>query len=182
MKGWTLLILLFLIVPAGCESPDEQQSYQENKKMVVDMLKTDDGKRAVREMLQEKEMKGAVVLDQSAVKETIVETMTTDQGKELWQELMKDSDFSKQLAKAMQKENEALLKKLMKDPSYQEMMMDILKAPDLQQEYLDLMKTKQFREQMEQNVQDLMGSPFFEEKMANAIGEALKKQKEAEKK
>ncbi|RYL89852.1 spore gernimation protein GerD [Sporolactobacillus sp. THM7-4] len=177
-KGPAILIFLLLIGAAGCAPQAAQPTYQENKKMVLDMLRTDDGKRTIREMMQDKEMKNALVMDEPAVRKTIQESLTTEQGKKLWKELLEDPDFSKTLAKSMQQENEALLKKMMKDPGYQGMMMDILKAPRLQDQYLDLMKTKPFRQQLERNVQDMLESPYFKEKMIDAIGKAMKKQTE----
>ncbi|TGA96799.1 spore gernimation protein GerD [Sporolactobacillus shoreae] len=176
-----ILVALLLTVQAGCGSNEAQPSYQENKKMVLDMLKTDDGKKTIRELLGDQELRGAVVFDEPAVKKTIVETLTTEQGKKLWDELIQDPDFSEKLAQTMEKENEQLLTKMMKDPGYQGMMMDILKTPDLQTQYLGLLRTKPFREQIMRDIQETMAGPFFKKQMTDAITETLKKQAESSK-
>ncbi|WKB35968.1 spore germination lipoprotein GerD [Terrilactibacillus sp. S3-3] len=100
----------------------------------------------------------------------------------MWRSLLSDPSFSKQLAKTMQKDNETILKKLMKDPEYQSMMMDILKAPNMEKQYLDLMKTQPYRKQMERVVQDTLTSPLFASQLSDAIDKAVKKQMKQESK
>lgn len=177
-----ILAILLLAGQTGCGNSDSSQpSYQENKRMVLDMLKTDDGKKTLRELFQDRELRDAVVLDDPVVKKTIIETLTTEQGKKIWSELLKDPGFSAQLAKTMERENAQLLSKMMKDPSYQVMMMDILKAPELQNQYLALLKTKSFREQIATEMQEAMAGPFFKKQMMDALSETLKKQGEKNK-
>ncbi|MDD9150566.1 MULTISPECIES: spore germination lipoprotein GerD [unclassified Sporolactobacillus] len=171
-----LALLMLLVAGAGCSSESEQPTYQENKKMVLDMLKTDEGKQAVKELLQDREIRNTLAFDEPAVKKAVTETLTTEQGKKIWNGIITDPQFSGRLARAMQQENEALLKKMMKDPDYQGMMMDILKAPGLQEQYLDLMKTQPFREQIKMGVQDALTGPSFQKQLMDAISEALKKQ------
>lgn len=173
-----LLVVLCFAFVAGCGQTADQPSYKDQKKMVMDILKSDDGKQAVREMLEDKELRRALVFDEAAVRKAILESMTTQEGKKLWQDLLSDPDFSMQLAEVMQDNNEKLLKRLMKDPQYQEMMMDIIKAPELQNQYLDLLKTQPFREQLEQNVTEMLDGPAFRKKIIDLIGEAIKKQNE----
>lgn len=121
------------------------------------------------------------MLDDKAVSKTLIQTLTTEQGKKLWQELLKDPDFSEQLAKTMESENEKLLKQMMKDPGYQGMMMDILKAPELQQQYLSLLKTKPFRQQIDKSIAELMATPLFKKELADVIVDTLKKEQEKQK-
>lgn len=146
--------------------------------MVLDMLKTDDGKQTIKELLEDKEMKTAIVFDEPAIKNTIFETFKSEQGKKLWTDLLKDPGFSEKLAQSMQKENENLLKKMMKDPGYQGMMMDVLKAPELQQQYLTLLRTRPFREQVQKDMQEMVASPLFKKELMDAISATLKKQSE----
>lgn len=181
MRRIILLILIFqiLFLTTGCGGSNSvHPSYQENKKMVLDMLKTDDGKKTIKELLEDKEMKTAIIFDEPAIKKTILETFKSEQGKKLWTDLLQDPVFSEKLARSMEKENENLLKKMMKDPGYQGMMMDVLKAPELQQQYLALLRTKPFREQIQKDMQEMATSPFFKKELMDAISETLKKQSE----
>lgn len=182
MKRAIALILLLsasvLLVSCGGSNNSANPSYQENKKMVLDMLKTDDGKKTVKELLEDKEMRTAFVFDEPVIKKTILDTFHSEQGKKLWSELIQDPGFADKLAKTMQQENEQLLKKMMKDPDYQGMMMDVLKAPQLQQEYLSLLRTKSFREQIKRDMQEMIASPAFKKVVTDTIQEIMKKQSE----
>lgn len=45
--------------------------------MVVDILKTDDGKKAVKEILSEEEMKQQLVLNSDLVKQSVEQSVTS---------------------------------------------------------------------------------------------------------
>lgn len=167
-----------IIGVAGCGGQQKQPSYQENKKMVIDLLKTDDGKEVIRDLLKDSDMRQAIIIDEPVVRKTIVQTLTTEQGQKLWRQLLSNPNFSEQLAKTMESENEKLLKQMMKDPGYQGMMMDILKTPEMQQQYLNLMKTKPFRAQIDKSIAELMATPLFKKKLADTIVDTLKKEQE----
>ncbi|MBP3953449.1 spore germination lipoprotein GerD [Bacillus suaedae] len=141
----------------GNTSPD----YEGTKKMMVDMLQTDEGKKAVEELITEEEMQQKLVMDNNFVKETIQQTLTSEDGKKFWLEAMKDPEFAKTFAESMQAENEKILKGLMKDPEYQEMMMTILKDPEMEAAALELMQSKEYRQQVMTIMQESFESPLF---------------------
>lgn len=171
--------LSMLVLLSGCAgSSSEQPSYQENKKMVLDMLKTDDGKKTIKELLEDKDMQAAIVFDTPVIKKTILDTFHSDQGKKLWTDLVADPVFAKKLAQTMMHENESLLKKMMKQPDYQGMMMDVLRAPKMEQDYLNLLRTKPFREQLKTEIQEAIASPAFDKVVTDAIQTLMKKQSE----
>ncbi|WP_279401685.1 hypothetical protein [Piscibacillus salipiscarius] len=74
-------ILVFTILLVGCSQGqgNSQQSpeYEATKKMVVDILKTDDGKKAVKEILSEEEMKQQLVLNSDLVKQSVEQSVTS---------------------------------------------------------------------------------------------------------
>ncbi|TLS35479.1 spore germination lipoprotein GerD [Pseudalkalibacillus caeni] len=173
--------ILFLSVTACAAGAAEnaQPDYEETKKMMVDMLKTDDGKKAIHEIMTDDKIKQDLVMEQSFVKESIQKTLTTEEGKKYWQEIMKDPKFVKEYAKSLQSEHEALMKGLMNDPEYQEKLMDILQDPEMEKRYLQLLESKAFREQMKTTVTEIFESPLFmakvQEMVANTTAEQLKK-------
>lgn len=175
-KAAYIIFLTTLLAVSGCGNGENPTSYQDNKKMVLDMLKTDEGKQTVKELFKDKQLRSEIVMDETSVKQTITETLTADQSRQIWNDLLKDPDFAERLAKTMERENEQLLKKLMKEPDYQGMMADILKDPGLQKQYLDLLKTKPFRQQVERSIQDAVSSPVFQKELSDTISDALKKQ------
>jgi spore germination protein D len=73
----------------------------------------------------------------------------------------------------MQKEQGDLLKKMMNDPAYQQMMMNVLSAPHMQSEYLSLMKTKPYREQMQKVIMQTVSSPLFSSQVQDAIKKVI---------
>jgi spore germination protein D len=175
-----LAFSLSLVIMAGCSGQSSTQGntpdYQATKKMVIDMLKSDDGKKAVQDILSEDAFKKQLVINQDVVKKTITETLTSDKGKKFWEGLLKDPDFSKVLATSMQKNNEQLLKQLMKDPEYQGMLMDVFKAPNMEKEYLELLQTKPFRAQIQKDILEAVSSPLFSAKLTEALNKTVEEQ------
>ena len=167
----------------GCAAFQEQgqhADYEETKKMLVDLLKTDEGKKAIQDILSEEETIEKIVIDQPTVKETVEKTLTSEKGKSFWQETMKDPEYQKKFAESMQAENEKLLKNLMKDPEYQGMLIDVLKDPELEKTMLDLFKSKEYREQVMTIMTEAFESPHFKAKISELLENVAKKQMEKE--
>lgn len=167
---------------ASSEDQGSQPDYESTKKMMVDMLKTDDGKKSIQEILSDEEVKQEIIMDQTLVKETIQQTLTSEKGKEFWQQLMKEPEFAKSFAESLQEEIEKVIKILMKDPEYQGMMMDILQDPEMEKSALDLMKSKEYRQQVITIMAESFESPYFKaqvnEILAKVASEQMKKEAE----
>ena len=52
--------------------------------MVVDILKTDDGKKAIQDVMSDEKLREKLVMDQTVVTETIQKTLTSEKGTEFW--------------------------------------------------------------------------------------------------
>lgn len=169
---------------AAAEDQGSQPDYESTKKMMVDMLKTDEGKKSIQEILSDDEVKQEMVLEQTLVKETIQQVLTSEKGKEFWQKLMEEPEFAKTFAESLQTEVEKVLKNLMKDPEYQGMMMDILQDPEMEKAALDLMKSKEYRQQVTTIMTEAFESPYFKAQVSEILGKVATEQmkKEAEKK
>ncbi|SES15989.1 spore germination lipoprotein GerD [Salipaludibacillus aurantiacus] len=165
-KTAIILLLGMIFNSTGCAMLDDgntssQSDYEETKQMVVDVLQTEEGKKAIQEVLKGEEMREQLVMEQAFIKDTIQTTLASDKGREYWQQVMKDPEFAETFAKSMQEENEQLLKGLMRDPEYQGMMQDILRDPEMEEDYLELMQTKTYRNQLTALVTEAMESPLF---------------------
>jgi spore germination protein D len=159
-------------VISGCsqnEGGGGQLEYEETKKMVVDILKTDDGKKAIQEIMSDDKMKQELVMDQAIVSSTIEETLTSDKGAEFWKKSFEDPKFAESVAKSMKKENEQLLKDLMKDPEYQGMMIDVLKDPELEKQMTTILKSKEYREHLQKVMTETFESPLFKTKIQDIL-------------
>ena len=84
--------------------------YEETKKMVVDILKTDDGKKAIKEIMSDDEMKSELILNEKVVTDTISKTLTSEKGVEFWKKAFEDPKFAETMANSMKDSNEKLLK------------------------------------------------------------------------
>jgi spore germination protein D len=168
-KGKRLLLLSFMIIAlSGCTGAEEsagEMDYEQTKKMVVDILKTDDGKKAIQDVMADEKMQEKLVMDQKIVTQTIEKTLTSEKGQDFWKKAFEDAKFAESIAKSMKKENETLLKNLMKDPEYRGMMIEILKDPELEKELSNVLKSKEYREHLQQVISETFESPLFKVKM-----------------
>lgn len=183
-----LLPFGFLFVISGCgqtETQGNQVDYEETKKMVVDILKTDDGKKALKEVMTDEELKTQMIMDQTMVTDAVSNTLTSEKGIEFWKKSFEDPKFAESIAKSMKTENEKLLKDLMKDPEYRGMMIEVLKDPELTKEVTEILKSNEYREEIKKIVSETFESPLFKAKIQELLIKAadeVESGKEAEEK
>jgi spore germination protein D len=174
MRTISLMLLLpAMMVLSSCASGDTagggQVDYDQTKKMVVDILKTDDGKKAIEEVMSNDGMKEKLVMDQTVVANTIEQTLTSDKALEFWKKTFSDAKFAKSVAKNMRAENEKLLKDLMNDPEYRGMMIEVFKEPEIQKEMADALKSKEYREHLQAVITETVDSPLFKAKIQELL-------------
>ncbi|WP_180954913.1 spore germination lipoprotein GerD [Bacillus sp. V3-13] len=175
------LLLPFLVIAliSGCaqnESGGGQVDYEETKKMVVDILQTDDAKKAIEEIMTSDGMKQNLVMDQAVVSDTITTTLTSDKGTDFWRKSFEDPKFAESMAKSMEKENEQLLKNLMKDPEYRAMMVEVLRDPELQKDVTDILKSNDYRKHLQSVVSETLESPLYQARIQDILLKAANKQ------
>ncbi|ABO65529.1 spore germination lipoprotein GerD [Geobacillus thermodenitrificans] len=169
------LLLLSFLVLSSCapqETSPAPPDYEQTKRMVVDILKTDEGKKAIQDIMLEDQMKQQLVMDQTAVKEILQQVLTSDQGKKFWENALKDTKFAESFAKGLQKEHEKMMKALMKDPEYQAMMIDILKNPEMEKAMIDVLKSKEFRQHLQTVIMETLNSPIYQAKIQDMLTKA----------
>ena len=188
MKRIFLFLLLILAIFFTTSCAQDQAStggkldYEETKKMVVDILKTDDGKKALQEVLSDEKLKEQLVMDHAVVTETVQKTLTSEKGIEFWKKTFEDPKFAESIAKTMQKENEQLLKNLMNDPEYRGKMIEVLKDPELGKEVTNLLKSNEYRDHVKQIVTETLESPLYQTKIQELLLKAAEEQSGGEKK
>jgi spore germination protein D len=177
MKGKCMsLLLLIAVFLTGCSSNESsgggQIDYDQTKKMVVDILKTDDGKKAIQDIMSDGAMKQKLVMDQQVVADTIQQTLTSDKATDFWKKTYSDPKFAQSVAKNMKTENQQLLKELMNDPEYRTMMIQVFKEPEIQKDLADALKSKDYRTHLQQVISETIQSPLFEAKMEQMLVKA----------
>ena len=174
MKVKSMLLLLpIMVFLTSCSSNDAssggQIDYEQTKKMVVDILKTDDGKKAIQDVMSSDSMKEKLVMDQKVVSDTIQQTLTSDKAKEYWKETFSDPKFAQSVSKNLKSENKKLLKELMNDPEYRGMMIEVFKEPEIQKQMADALKSKEYRAHLQKVITETVDSPLFKAKIQELL-------------
>lgn len=178
--------MVFLTSCAATEDTGGGQiDYEQTKKMVVDILKTDDGKKAIQDVMSDESMKEKLVMDQKVVTDTIQQTLTSDKATEYWKKTFSDPKFAQSVSKNLKSENKKLLKELMNDPEYRGMMIEVFKEPEIQKEMADALKSKEYRAHLQKVITETVDSPLFKAKIQELLLKAAeeansKSEKEAQ--
>jgi spore germination protein D len=178
-KGIGVISLFFIIgLMSSCAPMDKAQAspdYKETKEMVLDVLQTEDGKKAIEEIMSDEKVKEKVMLDAPFIKKTIQATLLTPESKDKWKELMSDPEFAKDFAKQIEEEHKKMIKDLMKDPEYMTSMMEILKDPEMEKQFLEIAKSKEFRKQTMTVMKEAIESPYFRLELLELLSKAAEK-------
>ncbi|WP_330949514.1 spore germination lipoprotein GerD [Virgibacillus sp. MG-45] len=171
-----IMIMTLLSACSGENPAAKEGEYDTTKKMVVDILQTEEGKKALAEIMADEKMKQELIMDAEVVKKSINEALTSEKGKEMWEKLFKDPKFVKDFAKSMEDSHKKLMKDLLKDPEYQKQMIDLMKNPEVEKQMLDVLKSQQFKAHLEESIQQTFDSPLFQAKIQEILLKAAEKQ------
>jgi spore germination protein D len=100
-----------------------------------------------------------------AVKDTLI---SPEYKKEI-EKIMTDPRFAGEFAKAINSQSKQLHMQLIKDPSYQKSIEEMLKSPELTKMYMDLTKTPEYRKQSMTVMHDAMQNPIFRLEVMNLL-------------
>ena len=184
-KSWILLVFfIFLtVIITACNdqgSAGQDADYEATKKMVVDILQTEDGKKALSDILSDEKLKEQLVIESDDVQNSINNVLVSEQGSEMWKNLFNDPSFVKNYATSIQEEHNKLIKGLMNDSEYQKQMIEILQNPEISEQMLTLMKSQQFREHLQEVIQQTLESPLFQEKIKDTLLKAAEEQSQGQ--
>ncbi|MFD0716698.1 spore germination lipoprotein GerD [Paenibacillus sp. GCM10027626] len=179
----TLAMLMLLLSSCGSESSGSSTatlSYKDMKSMVIDILKTEDAQKA----LQESQQSGGgglssrmmSVQDKEQVRMAVKETLISPDYHKVIEKLMTDPRFAGEFAKAVTKENKQLHKDLMKDPTYQQDLIKVMKNPEMDKMILDVLGSTQYRKQISTVMQEAMQSPIYRLEILDLLKKAVKEE------
>ncbi|TMN22420.1 spore gernimation protein GerD [Lentibacillus cibarius] len=167
----TLLLALGMII-SGCngqETGGDKADYDTTKKMVVDILQTEDGKKAIKDILSDEKLKQQLVINSEEVKKAINDFLSSDKATDMWKKLFEDTKFVKTYAKSMTDQHKKLMKELMNDSKFKQQMIDLLKDPQMTDKMLTVMKSQEFSKHLEETIQKTLESPLFQEKITKIL-------------
>lgn len=142
--------------------------------MVLDILHTKEGLDTLKDIVRDPQFKQSLAINEADVQSAMVKAMTDGAGNATLMAQMRNPQFAATLAQAYKKDNEVILKDLMKDPEYQQMMLALLKSPDYQKTLYDLMKTPQYRKQTMDIMTQALQNPQFKLMFLDLVKEAIK--------
>ncbi len=168
--GFTVLLLVL----SGCSAaaPQSTQSYDDIKKSTLDALQTEEGKKVFRKLLEDQSLRELLVLDHKDVNTAIQDTLLSKKAEEYWKKQFEDPKFRETFAKSLKKEQQDLLKDLMKDASFQKDLEQFFSQPDMQKQLEKIMKSANNKEEMQKVIAEVINSPMMQEKWSKLIQSA----------
>ena len=163
-----LSLVLFLL--AGCVEPSSSgANYEEMKKVFTDALQTEDGKKALREILETPSFRELLVLEHTEVQNAIEQTLLSEKASEFWKHTLEDPKMKEVFAKSIQKELKTIQKDLLKDAAYQEEMTKFFDQPEMQKQLESILKGTTMRKEIEKVVKDTIDNPLMQTKWQELI-------------
>lgn len=169
MRNFTLLLILTLFLSACSQDKSSTLTYDEIKKIMVDSLQTEEGKTALRKLLEEPDFRELLVLEHEEVKKATEETMLSEEAQQFWKKTFEDPNFQETMAKSMQQQQQEIMKALMKDASFQKDLESFFGQADMQKQLETILKSSDMRKQMEEVVKETIESPLLQAKWQELI-------------
>ena len=174
-KKHIIITLLFVILSGCSAAPQQSQSYDDIKKSTLDALQTEEGKKVIRQLLEDPTMKDLLVLEHDDVNKAVQETLMSKKAEEYWKKQFEDPKFRETFAKRMKKEQQNLMKDLMKDDTFQKDLEQFFSQPDMQKQLEKIMKSSNSKEELKKVIVEVINSPLMQEKWTKLIQSAGEK-------
>ncbi|SHG11127.1 spore germination lipoprotein GerD [Ornithinibacillus halophilus] len=172
----TFTFLIGILSACGGEAAKSEGDYDTTKKMVVDILQTEDGKKALQEILADEKMQEKLVIESEVVRTSIEEALASDKGKDMWKKLFEDPKFVESYVKSMEEDQKKMMKDLLKDSEYQKQMLELMQNPEIKDQIVQTLKGQEFRAHLEETIQQTFESPLFQAKIQDILLKAAEEQ------
>ncbi len=184
-----LLLALFILSACAANSErGEMMNYKETKSMVLDILKSEEGqkamKTAVRKQNSENGEQGMQMLQSpqgQQIQLAVKDVLTDPNYPKILEDMMTDPKFAGDFAKAIQKQNKQLQKDLMKDPEYQSLVINAMKNPEFEKMLIDVLKGPDYRKQTMTAIKESLESPLFRAELMELMQKAMEEQSKPKK-
>ena len=170
-----LIVYCFLTACSGNSNQSQSPDYEATKKMVTDLMKSEDVKKAIVEIIAEDSAQQLYVIHDDTVRTAIEEALTSEKGKEFWTKMFTDHEFVKTFSEAMISQQEDVFKRLMADSAYQAKMLELFENPDFGKLIQSQLKNQQFKSHLEESIQQTLESPLFQATVAEIVVQHAKK-------
>lgn len=178
MKNKVTIALLLFIILTACSNNDttsiQNSDYDETKQLVIDMLKTDEGKATLAEIFANEEMKTQLIMEQDIIKTAIEENLTSEQAKSFWKEAFQDPSFAAAYAKSLESAHKQLMKDLMQDADYRELLLEVLQDSKMEKQIAEVINSNEVREELKNTIIETLSSPLVQEKLQAILSQSSK--------
>lgn len=166
-----LISLLFvLLLLASCSDVQGSTvSYDEVKKIMIDSIQTEEGKKAIRQLLEDPSIRDLIVLEHDEVETAIKDTLLSEKATEFWKKTFEDPKFKESIAKSMKDQQTDVMKDLIKNATFQEDLVTFFGQPDMQKQFETVLKSSTLRKQMEEVVMQTIEDPLLQTKWQELI-------------
>lgn len=173
MRKLLMYLLPVLFVLSACSNAQNASpSYDETKKMMTDAIQTEEGKKALRQLLTEEEFRKQLVLEQPEVTSAIESTLLSKEGKDFWKETFDDPKFQKTIASSMKDQQQEIMKALMNDASFQKELEEFFGTPDMQKQLENILHSGSLKKEFEKAIEETISSPLLQAKWQELILQA----------
>lgn len=173
-------VLFFFAGCADQSGAKQEMDYEETKRMVIDILQTDEGKKALRDLFQDEKMKQQLVMESDVVQSALTETLASEDGIKMWEKWFDDPAFVETYMKATDDQQKKLFQSLIHDATFQKDLIQLMQDPELTKQTMNLLKSQQFKAHLEETIQETLDTPLFRAKMEKELLKAAEKKKEEE--
>ncbi|XID90799.1 spore germination lipoprotein GerD [Paenibacillaceae bacterium WGS1546] len=181
-----IMALSLLLSSCGVESGNNggggQMSYKEVKSMVIDILGSEEAQKAMEKASAAQygestlQMKSMTPSDQAQVRLAVKDVLTSPEYSTILERIMRDPKFAGEFAKAVSKDNKQIHKDLMKDPSYQQELVEMFKTPEMTKILSDSMKNPDVRKVIMGSVTEAMQNPLFKLEIMKLLQSVVKEE------
>ena len=130
--------------------------------MVIDAVQTEDGKKAIRQLLEDPSFRELIILEHDQIETAINTTLLSKEAEDFWKKTYEDPKFKEAMAKSLKEQQTDIMKDLIKNASYQEELVKFFGQADMQKELEKILKGATLRKQMEEVVMETLQDPLLQ--------------------
>lgn len=174
-------VLMTSLVLASCSNgggeSSSQMPYKDVKSMVLDIIESEDGQKAIMKAATEQDQDPTLKLlstgEGQQIQLAVKEVLTTETTEKMLQKTMTDPRFAGEFAKVLNKDIKSIQKELMKDPQFQKTYLETMQNPEFEMLLLQTMRAPQYKQQIGLQIQEAMQSPLFKMEMLELVKKAI---------
>lgn len=179
MLAASVCLLTSCAMGGGGGGESSGMNYKDMKSMVIDILKTEDAQKALQESMSSQSgytAQSSTMLntqDQEQIRLAVKDVLLSPEYDKVIRTLMTDPKFAGEFSKAVNEMNKDLHIELIKDPQYQEGLVEAFESENLQQVILKVVKGSDYRKELMSLMQESLNNPIFRMQLLDLMKKAV---------